>query len=201
MDDPYHGSDGFGNSNHDQEPDLSNVQSEHAVQALVRLVKENPRRYWKSTWWLVICFFWWKISLGDIILIALGPLTNVAMAMRLDDQFASNLKELYIMGGNVEGIGLTCLNLTKMKGLQLFILLCRNRKHYRVSRVQLPLRSGSGLYCFGKHQMSNLHRKLGTLLAQSQTRLGNSILSKRVFIDQMNFRSTGVADQRLRRCW
>ena len=34
---------------------------------------------------------------------ALGPLTNVAMAMRLDRQFASNLKELYIMGGNTEG--------------------------------------------------------------------------------------------------
>ena len=39
----------------------------------------------------------------DITLIALGPLTNLAMAMRLDEQFASNLKELYIMGGNVEG--------------------------------------------------------------------------------------------------
>ena len=27
------------------------------------------------------------------------------MAMRLDSQFASNLKELYIMGGNTEGKG------------------------------------------------------------------------------------------------
>lgn len=34
---------------------------------------------------------------------ALGPLTNVAMAMRLDRHFASNLKALYIMGGNTEG--------------------------------------------------------------------------------------------------
>lgn len=39
----------------------------------------------------------------EITLVALGPLTNLALAMRLDDQFASNLKELYIMGGNVEG--------------------------------------------------------------------------------------------------
>lgn len=39
----------------------------------------------------------------EISLVALGPLTNLALAMRLDDQFASNLKELYIMGGNVEG--------------------------------------------------------------------------------------------------
>ena len=42
--------------------------------------------------------------LGEITLVALGPLSNVAMAMRLDSQFASNLKELYIMGGNTEGI-------------------------------------------------------------------------------------------------
>ena len=42
MDDPYHGTDGFGDSNHDQEPDLSQVQTEHAVQALVRLIKEIP---------------------------------------------------------------------------------------------------------------------------------------------------------------
>lgn len=43
------------------------------------------------------------IHTGEITLIALGPLTNLAMAMRLDEQFASGLKELYIMGGNVEG--------------------------------------------------------------------------------------------------
>ncbi len=42
MDDPYHGADGFGDTDHDGEPDLSHVQQEHAVNALVRLVKENP---------------------------------------------------------------------------------------------------------------------------------------------------------------
>ena len=42
MDDPYHGADGFGDTNHDGEPDLKNVQQEHAVNALVRLAKENP---------------------------------------------------------------------------------------------------------------------------------------------------------------
>ena len=41
---------------------------------------------------------------GEITLIAVGPLTNVGMAMRMDETFASNLKELYIMGGNTEGI-------------------------------------------------------------------------------------------------
>ena len=83
--DPFHGHDGFGDTNHDDEPNLKCVQeSEHAVNALVRIVKSNP---------------------GEITLVALGPLTNVAMAMRLDSQFASNLKDLYIMGGNTEGKG------------------------------------------------------------------------------------------------
>jgi inosine-uridine nucleoside N-ribohydrolase len=82
--DPFHGHDGFGDTNHDEEPDLKHVQDEHAVNTLVRIVKSNP---------------------GQITLVALGPLTNVAMAMRLDSQFASNLKDLYIMGGNTEGKG------------------------------------------------------------------------------------------------
>lgn len=41
MADPYHGADGFGNTNHDEEPDLKDVQKEHAANSLVRLVKEN----------------------------------------------------------------------------------------------------------------------------------------------------------------
>lgn len=34
---------------------------------------------------------------------ALGPLTNLAMAIRLDPEFPKKLKDLYIMGGNMEG--------------------------------------------------------------------------------------------------
>ena len=80
----FHGIDGFGDAAHEEEADLSSLQTEHAVNALVRLVKENP---------------------GQITLVALGPLTNVAMAMRMDAEFASNLKAMYIMGGNTEGVG------------------------------------------------------------------------------------------------
>ena len=36
---------------------------------------------------------------GELTLIAVGPLTNVALAMRLDPQFAASLKQLVIMGG------------------------------------------------------------------------------------------------------
>lgn len=34
---------------------------------------------------------------------ALGPLTNLALAVRLDEELPKKLKALYIMGGNMEG--------------------------------------------------------------------------------------------------
>ena len=40
---------------------------------------------------------------GQITVVAVGPLTNVALAMRLDHTFAANLKQLIIMGGVFDG--------------------------------------------------------------------------------------------------
>ena len=40
-----------------------------------------------------------RASPGELTLVAIGPLTNVALAMRLDPSFAGNLKRLVIMGG------------------------------------------------------------------------------------------------------
>lgn len=39
----------------------------------------------------------------QVSLVALGPLTNLALAVRLDPCFPKKLKDLYIMGGNMEG--------------------------------------------------------------------------------------------------
>lgn len=41
----------------------------------------------------------------EITLVAIGPLTNLALAKRLDPQFDANLKEMVIMGGNIDGVG------------------------------------------------------------------------------------------------
>ncbi|CAL1534843.1 unnamed protein product [Lymnaea stagnalis] len=60
------------------------VQAEHSVSSLIRYVNENP---------------------GEITLICLGPLTNLALALRLDPLVANHLKELFIVGGNIEGQG------------------------------------------------------------------------------------------------
>jgi inosine-uridine nucleoside N-ribohydrolase len=40
---------------------------------------------------------------GEITVVAVGPLTNVALAVRLDPSFAANLKQLVIMGGVFDG--------------------------------------------------------------------------------------------------
>ncbi len=37
---------------------------------------------------------------GEVSILALGPLTNLALALRLDDAFAANTRELVVMGGS-----------------------------------------------------------------------------------------------------
>lgn len=54
------------------------VQSEHAVFWLIKTLMESD---------------------GDISLIPVGPLTNIAMAMRLEPAICRKIKHIYIMGG------------------------------------------------------------------------------------------------------
>ena len=54
-------------------------ESEHAVDALLRLTAESP---------------------GQINIVAIGPLTNIAMAVVKDPSFSERVKHLYIMGGS-----------------------------------------------------------------------------------------------------
>jgi len=63
---------------------MSRLQPEHAVDALIRLTTDNP---------------------GEITLVALAPLTNIALACRLDPLFVKKLKNVVIMGGNFEAKG------------------------------------------------------------------------------------------------
>lgn len=74
-----HGDDGFGNKTHDKQIDLDLLSNEPAAAALVRLARENR---------------------GELVIAAIGPLTNIFLAHRLDPEFSRNLKYLYIMGGN-----------------------------------------------------------------------------------------------------
>ena len=56
------------------------ASAEIAANFLIRTVREFP---------------------GQVTIIATGPLTNLALAQRLDPQFAANAKELVIMGGSL----------------------------------------------------------------------------------------------------
>lgn len=85
----YHGKDGFGDVKFDQEVDLSVVQSKHAVNAIFDLISENKK---------------------DVELIFLGPLTNLALAIRMYGRdVVDNIKAVHVMGGNHMGVG----NITK----------------------------------------------------------------------------------------
>lgn len=83
----FFGSDGFGDflDKFPAEPAPEQYLREGpAAVALVRLVKENP---------------------GQLTLVCIGPLTNVALAARLDPGFLDNLRDLFILGGAARGNG------------------------------------------------------------------------------------------------
>ncbi|MBB6174652.1 purine nucleosidase [Nocardiopsis mwathae] len=68
----------------DMDFDGCEPEREHAVDALVRLAAERP---------------------GELSIVAIGPLTNIAMAAVRDPEFAANVGRLYIMGGSNNGRG------------------------------------------------------------------------------------------------
>jgi len=79
----YHEPSGLGGIP-DYEPDMAPLQKENAIDAINRLVHQHK---------------------GELTLIALGPLSNLALALRLNKELPSELKELVIMGGNYKGQG------------------------------------------------------------------------------------------------
>lgn len=78
-----HGSDGLGN--YTRRPTLTGtVEPTPAAVELVRRASDAP---------------------GELTLVALGPLTNVALACRLDPDFPHKIKQLVFMGGTVSAMG------------------------------------------------------------------------------------------------
>ncbi|HSB02718.1 MAG TPA: nucleoside hydrolase [Anaerolineales bacterium] len=77
-----HGKDGLGDS--DYPFSKRKTSSEHAVHALIRMANEYP---------------------GELTLVALGPLTNVALATRLDPKIPEKYKRLVVLGGAYHAVG------------------------------------------------------------------------------------------------
>lgn len=59
------------------------AEARGAIDYLVETVRDNP---------------------GEVTILAIGPLTNIAMAMRMDTTFARNVKQLVIMGGAIASL-------------------------------------------------------------------------------------------------
>lgn len=81
-----HGADGFGDTGY--LPSARNAEKEHAAQAILRLS---------------------HIHAGTLVLVAMAPLTNLALALRLDPSLPQRVAKLVIMGGAVTGQGNTHL--------------------------------------------------------------------------------------------
>jgi purine nucleosidase len=77
-----HGRDGFGDTAYAAA--ARQAEAEHAALALLRLSHEHA---------------------GRLLLVALGPLTNVALALRLDPTLPERIARLVVMGGAVTGHG------------------------------------------------------------------------------------------------
>ena len=77
-----HGKEGFGDI--ENVPEIGANTSENAAELLVKMVNEAP---------------------SEITVCAIGPLTNIADAIRLDQNFSQNIKELVVMGGAFECAG------------------------------------------------------------------------------------------------
>ncbi len=98
----FHGKDGFNDVDFGPKPDVGRIKSEGAVDAIRRIINENPSKLYSC----LICKTSLARALSDeITLVTMGPLTNVALAFKLDPGVPSLLKDLYIMGGNVEAMG------------------------------------------------------------------------------------------------
>jgi purine nucleosidase len=81
-----HGLDGFGDTGY--APSTRAVDGEHAALAIIRHANRHA---------------------GRLLLVTLGPLTNLALALRLDPALPSRIGRLVVMGGAVTGQGNTSI--------------------------------------------------------------------------------------------
>lgn len=82
--DGIHGVDGLGGVSDTRSPSMRKIENEHAVLALIRFAKQYSRQF---------------------TLLTLGPLTNIALAVRIDPEFVQGVSRLVMMGGAVEARG------------------------------------------------------------------------------------------------
>lgn len=80
----YHGMDGLGDASGIKDPENHHLPKTHAAQAMVQIINDNP---------------------AEVVIVALGPLTNLALASHLDAEFTSKVKQVFVMGGCIHSKG------------------------------------------------------------------------------------------------
>ena len=73
----FHGADGLGDWGDRYKPRRSQVQEQHAIDAIIETVRSTP----------------------DIVIVTLGPLTNLALALRKAPDIVSRVSRCIVMGG------------------------------------------------------------------------------------------------------
>lgn len=95
----FHGKDGFGDLEYEKDGvTVSNTNKKSCSQNAVKCGTKNKEN---------AVFMLNKIvddNAGQISLICLGPLTNIALAIKINSNFTENVKDIHIMGGNYKGI-------------------------------------------------------------------------------------------------
>ncbi|WP_186580751.1 nucleoside hydrolase [Aquibacillus kalidii] len=77
-----HGSDGMGGANF--APAIQRPEAKHAIDFIIETVHNHP---------------------GEITLLAIAPLTNIAMALKKDPTIKSKIRDIFIMGGTNNSLG------------------------------------------------------------------------------------------------
>ena len=105
-----HGTDGLGDVfSPDDIPPQAPLKQEHAVDALIRLAEEHKGlkgAVHVSTYGMFLIVYTvsrYAYFSGVLEVVCLAPLTNIALAIRMNENFSRNLKHCYIMGGNYKG--------------------------------------------------------------------------------------------------
>ncbi|XP_052890074.1 pyrimidine-specific ribonucleoside hydrolase RihA-like [Anopheles moucheti] len=84
----FWGNDGFGDVQFDSAPSVDSLRPQHAVEAMRDLFEKHPNK---------------------ITLVAVGPLTNLALLYKMFPETKDKIGALYLLGGNRHGVGNTGL--------------------------------------------------------------------------------------------
>lgn len=131
----FHGIDGFGDLNFET-PDEKLIRTEHAVNELYRRILEDSE---------------------NVSLIFVGPLTNLALCLKMYPEVRNKIKDLYIMGGNRHGVGNTT------RAAEFNFWADPEAAHIVFNNVQCPITLFPWESCVSEHKTLSMDWRMGVL--------------------------------------